>query len=184
MLWSVHETRDGRALVGHAGQGMSLIDPKTRKAINYRHDAVRPNSLSDDNVWCFMTSNDGMIWVGTSNGVDVYDLATGAFTHVAPSILSGRIFRISQLSDGRIWLATEDHGVAILTQSEVEGLKTDPNVDFIKEGDSTSDLSGMSTRAIAEDGYGNVWVSLYGCGVNIIGNFKPPFSSIALLLRA
>ncbi len=179
MLWSVHEVSDGRLLVGHAGQGMSLIDPKTRKAINYRHDAARPNTISGDHVWCFMTSNDGMIWVGTNQGVDIFDPTTGSFSHVAPAVLTGRVFRISQLSDGRIWLATEDHGVAILTQSEVEGLKSEPNVDFIKEGDSTSDLSGMSTRAIAEDSYGNVWVSLYGCGVNIIGNFKPPFSSIA-----
>lgn len=179
MLWSVHEIGDGQLLVGHAGQGMSLVDPKTRKAVNYRHDASRPCSISGDHVWCFATSNDGMIWVGTNNGVDIFDPVKGTFCHVAPNLLTGRIFRISQLSDGRIWLATEDHGVAIITQGDVEGLKCEQHVDFIKEGDSSSDLSGMSTRAIAEDGYGNVWVSLYGCGVDIIGNFTPPFSSFA-----
>lgn len=179
MLWSVHQMSDGRVLMGHTSHGMSLLDPKTRRAINYQHDGNNPSSIAGNSVYSFMTSCDGRIWVGTNNGVDVFDPASGTFSHIAKATVTGRIYRVRQLSDGCVWLATENHGVAILSFDGREGLRLEPSVKFIGEGDSESNLYGMSTRSLIEDDYGNVWVSLYGCGVNVLCSSTPPFSLLA-----
>lgn len=171
-LWCVFELKDGRILTGHSNQGLCLIDPKTRRAKNFRHNDNDPESISGDDVMSIIADDWGRLWIGTNWGVDIFNLKKETFRHFRPDILTDRIFDIRQLSDGKIWIATEEHGVGIIDPDDEE-----ENIRFISEGEQETDLSGLSCRAIEEDAFGNVWVALYAGGVNIIGHTNPAFTT-------
>jgi len=50
----------------------------------FLHDANNPNSLSNNNTFALLESQDGLIWVGTDpGGLNVYDPDTGKFSRKA-----------------------------------------------------------------------------------------------------
>jgi len=47
----------------------------------YRHDARDPASLGSDDARAVLEDHAGHLWIGTADGLDLLDRATGHFTH-------------------------------------------------------------------------------------------------------
>ena len=82
-MWTAFDAGNGMVYVGHVYDGLSIIDVKNRAAYNYRHDAQNPESISGNEVHCIFRSANGLIWVGTDKGLDLFDPLQGKFRHVA-----------------------------------------------------------------------------------------------------
>ncbi len=70
---AIVEANDGRLWVGLggfslAGAGLDLLDPETGVAEHHRHNPDDPASLSADDVFSLLESDDGQLWVGTWSG--------------------------------------------------------------------------------------------------------------------
>ncbi len=177
-LWCAVYMGNGLLMVGHVDAGVSIIDTRNRTARNFRHDDNDKRSLASNDVFCICKDNNGVFWVGTSAGLDVYDPMNQSFIHVADQQIGNhRIFCIAQLSDGRIWVGTEMNGIAIITVNRnAPNRYHNARVEMIKEGDTDCGLTGNTLRTIVEDRYHNVWAGLYGGGVNMLTKVRPPFS--------
>lgn len=179
-VWCVADDGNGRLYVGHARHGLSVIDLNTRTAVSHRHDAADPHSIAGDEVRCIYRDRAGRIWVGTNNGLDLFNPGDGSFTHFTDN---GRkrhsIFDIREMHDGRLWVATEFGGVAIINYYMLGftdgGLLTAP-VEYITKGYGDSYISGSSVRCMVADSYGNVWLGLYGEGVDLLTFSQPQFN--------
>ena len=179
-MWTAFDAGNGMVYVGHVYDGLSVIDVKSRAAYNYRHDDRNPQSISGNEVHCVFRSANGLIWVGTNKGLDLFDPLQGKFHHVAdPRGTTRPVFQIKQMSDGRLWLATELGGVVIVDIRQSLGQSFGNfKFDYISEGEGNGHLGGSSVRCMLEDHYHNVWLGLYGAGIDFISREQPLFKSV------
>lgn len=176
--WSVCDAGNGLIYVGHVYDGLSVIDTHNRVAHNYKHNNADPNSISGNEIHCIFRDKNGNVWIGTNNGLDLFDTLNGKFIHYDDGGKAHHpIFSIKQMSDGKLWLATEQGGVAILDiNAGMYVGNANCKYDFIQEGNGELDLTGNSVRCVLEDEYHNVWLGLYGAGINFITRNTPLFS--------
>lgn len=82
-------------------------------------------SLPGNDVFCIIKDANGNIWLGTNNGLALYDAANENFITFKNNkndkyaTLCSRILSIRQLKDNRLWIASELNGIAILTLNRV-----------------------------------------------------------------
>ena len=179
-LWCVLDVGNGLVLAGHVRSGLSIIDTRRHTARNFRHIEGDAASLSSNCVNSLYKDRSGLIWVGTSAGVDIYAPLEQRFIHVAEEqIQHHRVFDFCEMADGRMFVATEQKGIAVLDmRRKLFPASSQVPCSFIQEGDGDGCLSGNSIRTLILDKYNNVWAGLYGSGVNFLTTTRPPFENI------
>ena len=191
-VWCALDGGHGFLYVGHVYNGLSVIDTHSRRVTNYNHRDDIPSSISGNEVHCLFRDRMGHLWIGTNHGLDLFDPIRQAFLHFqdVPQ-LKGKIMDIRELGDNRLWIATELQGIVILDISRISGNSPGsslmPNADAlsasmiigtITEGSSSSQLTGNGIRSLCPDAFGNVWVGLYGSGMDMITQELPAFTHI------
>ena len=132
---------DGNLWMGTVGKGLFRIHGN--EVEHYDHT----NGLSGDSVWALFEDREGIVWAGTTSGIDSFrDPAIATFSpseglskDLAAGILASR--------DGSIWVANAgslDHIV-------------NGNITSIRPSDG---LPGEQVAAMFEDGAGNLWVGV------------------------
>ncbi|MGH7450262.1 MAG: ligand-binding sensor domain-containing protein, partial [bacterium] len=145
--------------VGTLGGGLDLFDRKTKQFFHYTPDPDKPNSLSSDQVRAIHIDGSGVIWVGTSGGLNemVLDKSDGRiqpaaqFTHFKndpndPNSLSHNlIWSIYEDRTGNLWLTTFGGGLNKFDRvsRQFKHYKNDPK--------NPNSLSHNTTRPICED---------------------------------
>lgn len=179
-MWCALDMGGGLVYVGHVRHGMSVIDTRSRTARNYRSTGGQ-GTIAGNEVHCIYRDRSGRVWVGTDGGLCLFDPTRGTFaTYDDGGRFRHPVYSICQLADGRLWVGSEQGGVAIMQeQLPPMGLLPRFAFSYIGEGHSATALSGGSVRSVSQDGYGNVWVGIYGAGLNFVGHRDPLFARIA-----
>lgn len=179
-VWSLAEGDNGMLYIGHVHEGFSVMNIRERTARNYRYDAQTPGSIPGDEVNCIYRDSNGNIWVGTNNGLALFDAEEGIFIRYndARRRLSHRIYDIRQMRDNKLWIAMEFGGIAILDLSQhLYHGGGEPLFTFINEGADEFGLSSSSIRCLYQDSFGNVWGGSWGGGINFIAQEPALFNS-------
>ena len=94
---------------GTGGGGITIYNWTTKKFINYSLS----NGLADDNINCIFQANDGIVWVGTDNGLSRLDPTKISINNISitnysevDGISNNKIRCITEDSNGTLWLAT------------------------------------------------------------------------------
>lgn len=179
-VWSVMDGGDGNLYVGHVFHGFSILSVKDKKAKNFRHDPADPYSLPSDEVMCVYKDQSGNIWLGTSNGLALFNAGEESFIPFKDKnrTIQHRIFDIKQLDDNKLWIATEMGGIAIMDLAQ--RLFQSPEqiqLNYIREGSDEYGLSNPSVRCIFQDSYKNVWAGTWGGGINFL-NHNPSLFNV------
>lgn len=180
-LWCVEDLGNGIIAVGHVRAGFTIIDTHNHTAHNYRHSPTESNSIASDEINSIFKDRNGTIWVGTSNGIDIFDQVNQSFIHIAQQELNNhRIYVSSSLPMEKSGLATEMNGIIVIdANKKLYSASQDYPYTTIKEGTTEYTLTGNSVRSILQDKYNNVWVGLYGNGINFLTITRPPFSILS-----
>ncbi len=140
----------------------------------YRHDAARPDSISDSQILVLAPAGDGAIWIGTSNGLNRYDPIEDRFTRfvhsaAADSLSGDVIYSILEDSTGRLWVGT-DQG---LNRLDVATGKVQR---YLAGPKGTVGLRHNAILALHEDRAGDIWIGT-ATGVSIyrtkLDRFEP-----------
>ncbi|MFQ5446306.1 MAG: ATP-binding protein, partial [Saprospiraceae bacterium] len=136
--------------------GLLVFDIKMERFVKqYRHDPAGPWSIAPDPVWKIIKTLDGRYWLGVNGRMDIFDPATGKFTHIkdnnhedwSPSFQWNNAL-IEDYS-GNIWAATWQQGI----------YKFNPGMgrfSFLRPGDTG--MPGVRHLwAQCEDGNGDIW---------------------------
>ncbi len=153
----------GRLYVGTVGSGLDVFDTKTKLFKNFSHQAANPYSLVNNNVFALATDADRKLWVGTEDGLDLFDEDKGTFTryigedkfNTNENNSIGYVFK----SDGILWIGTYESGVRIYDAN----LSSFAHL-YKLAGDSTA-LSNNIVTCFSETGNG-FWLGTDGGGLN------------------
>lgn len=187
--WYVIHTNAGMLYVGHVVDGLSIIDLKKRTAVNFRNISGNPVSLCDNTVTCLFEDSRKRIWVGTRNGLALFNPETLKFINfrnkfgVIGSLSGNFIKSFVETPDHKLWIGTEGNGISILDLNTLQAEINPDKVFFERIGESNTDdgLSGGSVQALFQDSYGNFWAGGFISGVNFISNRKEIFQKINYL---
>ncbi len=157
-ITSMFRDREERWWIGSWNDGVYMLEG--RKLTNFRHRDGDSCSLSSDFVRDFCQDREGKIWIGTFDGLNVYDPESGIFSSYSDRhSKSGTTSVWSILCDhqGSIWVGTYFDGVYQYNEQR--------NIfrHLMAEEDGLS--SGLVTM-FGEDGKGNIWIATDGGGMD------------------
>lgn len=134
--------------------GLNRFDGYTIKA--FRHDSADPKSIFNDDINRIFEAPEGLIWIHTWAGNDVYDPKSESFLHNSDELLTkynvpkGFIAEIEKDSAGNYWFVHSYAGI-FKYQRDKETKSVVP-----VQGDTTS-LGLNRPLAIEFDSKGNIW---------------------------
>jgi len=128
------------------------------------------NSITNDYVTQLLEAKNGIIWIGSNDGLTAYNKKKNSFTQYYrthkgdPSSIIGNTFNLSsptiaQQDDGQLWFGTQQ-GLSSL--NPITGLFTHYQHD-VKDANSLSD---NNIYAVTVDGNDDVWVGTKNGGLN------------------
>ncbi|MCK9207237.1 MAG: hybrid sensor histidine kinase/response regulator, partial [Salinivirgaceae bacterium] len=187
--WTIFVENDETIYAGHVNDGFSIINKKTKTAINFKHDPKNPSSLCDNTVTYIFKDSQNNIWIGTRNGLTLFDPLTYQIKNFKNdpenpfSLSSNYVKSILQTNDYKLWIGTDGGGVNILDLSTFSKDKNPKGVCFEHIGASlTSEgLSSLSVQTLFQDNFGNIWLGGYGGGINFVPNIESIFKKISYL---
>ena len=177
-VWSVVDGGDGNLYVAHAFHGFSIISIKDKKAKNFRHNPNDPNSLPGDGVVCIYKDRNNNIWLGTSEGLALFNPESESFIHFKEAKGEKHVvFDIRQMDDNRLWLATEFGGIAVLDLTQRLFVSSeDVRFNYIKASNDEYGLSSSSVRCLFQDSFNNIWAGTWGGGINFLSRDSSLFN--------
>ena len=187
--WCLLYDSEERIYVGHVNDGFSIINQKTKTAINFKHEPGNPHSLPDNTVTSIFKDSMGNIWIGTRNGLTMYNPETNGITNFknnpdrSSSISSNFIQKIIETNDRKVWIGTEGGGVNILDLKNLSfaSKPEEINFDHILASETPEGLASLSVQSVFQDSFGNIWLGGYGSGINFIPKSESIFNKIIYL---
>lgn len=183
-VWCAADDNHGKLYIGHVFNGLSILSLQDGKIRNFRNNPADPNSFPAEEVTAIHIDKRHNIWVGTNNGLALFDPITEKFTVIrnipgkANSLVSNRILSIRELDNDKLWIGTNQGGINILDLRQISFLNPN-NIEFqhIDANDDKSGLSNLSVKSIFQDSYKNIWIGTLGGGINVISNRSRFFQS-------
>ncbi len=152
-VWTMIEDRQRNLWLGGWDIGLGRLDPESGKVTRYRHDPSRPSSIGGDNVWRIVELSTGEMLIVLSNGVDLFDRATGTFSRLTDRYPKAAIdgpFSAAEDRDHNLWIV--GRGVLFVDRKtgQTELYRGDPK--------NPHDVPDGQVQAVHIDGAGNVWL--------------------------
>lgn len=182
-IWSLCEGKQGNLYVGHLRDGLTVISIKEKTARNFRHIPQDPSSIPDNEIICLFIDPRENIWVGTRNGLALYNPMTGNFRSFRhhesdhSSLLSNQIYDISYKAGNELWITCRMGGVSILNlDQDLHNSQQQIAFRNIPAGSKNSQLSSIHVCPVLIDCFGNAWIGFEGDGLNCLPHEPPLFT--------
>jgi len=149
-VFALAKDKHNRLWIGTNGAGIYLFDLKSKKYIDL-YSQSQPGERQINNNWInyLFYDKEGILWVGSSNGIHGIDTETGKVITFPPDIVPGSvIFSINQDAKGNIWIGTTT-GLACFDKTSGKS-----KIYTVADGLSSNIICG-----ILEDEEGNIWLS-------------------------
>lgn len=187
--WCTYD--DGKELlyVGHAQQGLSIVDLAEKTARHFQHEPGNPRSLPGNSVYAICIDHMENIWIGTNQGLALFNPRKAefrVFKHEPDnpnSLIADHIYDIKEMDNGTLWIASDIGGISILDLYEIT-FRDAETVTFknITTTGEDSDLSSGNIRSLLQDEFGNIWIGNYSSGVDFISHTSPLFQTLLYTL--
>lgn len=105
---SIAKDYQGFIWVGTYGDGLKRINPVTKETKHFRHIEEEEGSLTDDMVHVVYEDSERNIWVGTKEGLDLYDRKNEVFIHFTTEngLPNNVINGILEDQEKNLWIST------------------------------------------------------------------------------
>ncbi|MEG3640330.1 two-component regulator propeller domain-containing protein [Magnetococcus sp. PR-3] len=150
------EDQQGMIWVAFIEGGVNRLDPKTGRALHFRHDANDPTSLQNNIVTSLYNHSDESLLVSTLSGMDAIHLKTLKLRHITTeqraNYRGSFLDPGSEISPGKLWMGG-NAGLDILDieQGQRRTIKADP--------DRPSGVSASVLWKVFKDRDGGVWLA-------------------------
>ncbi len=176
-----------RLWIGTWSDGLYVYDRQTKKIFQHRA-GENSGELISNQIYSVKESNDGTIWIGTENGINILEKNADPFTdqpfvrlqhneYDNESLLSNSIKCLYVDKQNSVWAATYFGGVNVYDQNAQKF-----NVYKSVIG-NPSGLTHNNIFALEEDQNGTVWVGTDGGGLNYTESFLNHSTKVPLFQK-
>ena len=178
-LWTMAEDTDGTLYLGHVSHGLTVLDARTKKAVNYMPSA-QPGAFVGTEVCAILCDSYGNVWIGSNYGLSLYNKDTHTFFNFGEisKTLGSKINDIKQISPHEIWLATNHSYIAVLT---VNGKVKQPQnipVRYILVDKTLPSNNMTRIKCLLRDSAGSVWAGTREQGLVFLSHCEPLFNML------
>jgi len=105
---AIAEDSDGKLWLGTVHSGLQRFDPTTGRFEVFRSQPKDPQMLRDDTVPSVIVGSNGIVWIGTQNGLNRFDPKTGVFSAYDQhnGLPANTISCLLSDEEGQLWLST------------------------------------------------------------------------------
>lgn len=186
--WCTFDDGNGLLYIGHAQNGMTIVNLKSKSVRHFSNDPNDSTSLPGNSVYTIHKDYMGNIWVGTNQGLGLFNAKTNKFTvfrHQQEnpySLVADHIYDIKEMDNQMLWIATDIGGISILDLHSITLIDAS-NVSFynITADNSTHGVSSNNIRSLLQDSFGNIWIGNYSSGINFISHTPNMFNVLPYL---
>lgn len=155
IIASVLKDDDGLIWIGTWGNGLDIYNPKTQSINNYNSNSNGFKRISEDHVHCILPVSSGNYFLGTRNGISIYDTKQNKFFSAQeyyPNV------SFPKFENTRIYAMIEDfrHNIWIATQSGLHKFNT--NTFEITSYHTNDGMSGNVVITLFEDDMNKIWI--------------------------
>lgn len=175
VISAIIKDRYGYMWIGSWGDGITkfkspLIPNETLQDVTYyKKDRKKPNSIADNIIQDFFEGSHGNLWIGSNDGLDLYNRETDDFTHfkIKPdnpaSLISNLIQSNAIVGDdvGTIWIGTWSGISRMYYNPEIEI----EDIHFSNYSSTTHELSDNRVTCLLFH-KGVLWAATGGGGLN------------------
>jgi ligand-binding sensor domain-containing protein/signal transduction histidine kinase/AraC-like DNA-binding protein len=175
----IFETQPGELLIATNGGGLVSFNSETEAFFIDYGNSDKIGELSSNTIRTIKSDQNGMIWIGSLNGLFLYDQYNKIFNHYKhnpddPGSLNAHSIRaVFKDEDGNMWLGLYYGGINFYNTENSQFQN------FSEKGTSDKGLSSNIISAIVEDRHGKLWIGTEGGGLNHFdpstGKFKHYF---------
>ncbi|MDQ8005331.1 MAG: two-component regulator propeller domain-containing protein [Pedobacter sp.] len=164
----IRQDKAGNLWFGSETAGLFRYEPKNDRLKVFKNQDNNSKSILSNWIRDVYIYDAQQIWVGTRNGLSIFDTQTEQFTNHTHSAVNP-----NSLSDNTIWSFMQDDASGIWIGTFAGGLNVyyPSNANFGNIGERIGDRMGLShlvANAISEDKAGGLWVGTYGGGINYL----------------
>ena len=166
------ELADGRMFMTSHNSGLYLYNPKNDSIISFLPDENDTNSISGFELINLLMDNNGNIWIGAADGLNLLDTVNYKFAHFRnkkndkTSISDNYIAALYQDSKNRIWIGTSA-GLSLLKYNK-DAPEKSVFTNYRHDSKKKYSISSGMVLAILEDKAGRLWIGTQNGGLNII----------------
>jgi ligand-binding sensor domain-containing protein/signal transduction histidine kinase/DNA-binding response OmpR family regulator len=152
----------GNLYIGTYRKGLDVYNLKTGSFKNYQHDKANGKSLSDNYIYSLAIDKKNRIWIGTGNGLSLFDEQSDTFKNYdeQDGLVNNFIHAIIPDKNDDLWIST-DKGISKFITKENKF----QNYDFY-DGLQKGEFNDGSTLM---DHRGRIWFG----GINGLTSFLP-----------
>ncbi len=167
-VYDLVEDKQGDIWASIAQGGLFKINVNDGRPGNFQVDS----GLGDNSFWATMQASDDKIWIGTHEGIDVYDPKNQTVKHLgtAQGLIHERNTNLVEDKKGRIWVGGNVAGLSII----------DPINGTIKRLSSKEGLPFDIISTILEGDNGQVWMGTAGGGIMNIDLDNAVYKSLVM----
>ncbi len=155
-IWRIIEDKDNEMWIATYGGGICKLIEKDNNIFfkSYKHNPENQYSISNDFCTTIKCDRKGRIWIGTNEGLNLFDKKTEKFTVFkndikdSTTISNNRIYSILEAEDGTIWIGTKGG----LNKYNEDGT-------FSYYTKDSHDLANNVIMGILEDTQNNLWLT-------------------------
>lgn len=117
-VFALAEDKKGDIWVGMDAEGLNIIH-KSKIIKHYKYSSSDTlHSLSNNDVRSLYCDKAGNMWIGTYNGLNLYNPSTNNFTHIktSTSLAGNAIVSIYEDHNGNIWIGSLGSGLHLLNK--------------------------------------------------------------------
>ncbi|PKP20670.1 MAG: hypothetical protein CVU05_08565 [Bacteroidetes bacterium HGW-Bacteroidetes-21] len=150
---------DSILMIGTWENGIDVLNRNTGKTFNVSDNGPSGKRIMGNNVHSLIMDSRGLVWIGTRNGISIYDPKTNLFTDVfekfkfnfVPNLNKLRIYNLFEDDHKNIWVSTKNG----IFRFEPDKNTITPFWSNFMDLNSLSNNSGIYTM---QDSDGYVWV--------------------------
>jgi len=167
-ITSLFEDSNKNIWIGTSGAGLFIYDTATDSLFAYTQEIDNSSSLSSNFISSIVADKKNRIWVGTREGLDLFDVKRNTFLHFDDihqmnSDLDNDV-NIKKLildDNGAIWIGTYGRGLFKVTEEGEKWIIKQ----YLATG-RTEDLSSNDILSLICDQKGDIWIGTENGGLN------------------
>jgi signal transduction histidine kinase/ligand-binding sensor domain-containing protein/CheY-like chemotaxis protein/HPt (histidine-containing phosphotransfer) domain-containing protein len=161
----IAEDSHGTVWISTIGTGLARYDSISNGFSSIYADPNNHNSPYSNDIFAIFRAQNGILWLGYSNGISAFNPEKNTFTHYISNAVDapylGEVRAFTQTPDGVLWAATQNSGL----------IRIDPlthKITVNTHDDAQPDsLVSNSIKSITSDKHGNIWVASKDAGVSV-----------------